>query len=80
MLVGVIDAIPAQQPPALGGRKTLRSRRSAASPRRRNCSTSARERHRRRLELTPMEQINEAFERMEKGDVRYRFVIDMQTL
>jgi uncharacterized zinc-type alcohol dehydrogenase-like protein len=27
-----------------------------------------------------MDQINEAFERMEKSDVRYRFVIDMSTL
>jgi uncharacterized zinc-type alcohol dehydrogenase-like protein len=27
-----------------------------------------------------MDQINEAFERMEKSDVRYRFVIDMRTL
>ena len=31
-------------------------------------------------EMTTMPQINEAFERMEKGDVRYRFVVDMQTL
>jgi D-arabinose 1-dehydrogenase-like Zn-dependent alcohol dehydrogenase len=30
--------------------------------------------------MTSMPQINEAFERMEQGDVRYRFVIDMQTL
>jgi uncharacterized zinc-type alcohol dehydrogenase-like protein len=27
-----------------------------------------------------MDQINEAFERMEKSDVRYRFGIDMRTL
>jgi uncharacterized zinc-type alcohol dehydrogenase-like protein len=27
-----------------------------------------------------MDQINEAFERMEKSDVRYRFVIDMSSL
>jgi alcohol dehydrogenase (NADP+) len=27
-----------------------------------------------------MDQINEAFERMEKSDVRYRFVIDRRTL
>ena len=31
-------------------------------------------------EMTPIQRINEAFERMEKGDVRYRFVIDMQSL
>ena len=31
-------------------------------------------------EMIRMDQINEAFERMEKSDVRYRFVIDMATL
>jgi uncharacterized zinc-type alcohol dehydrogenase-like protein len=31
-------------------------------------------------EMIRMDQINEAFERMEKSDVRYRFVIDMRTL
>lgn len=32
------------------------------------------------IELIRMDQINEAYERMMKGDVRYRFVIDMATL
>ncbi|MVM33863.1 alcohol dehydrogenase catalytic domain-containing protein [Spirosoma sp. HMF4905] len=32
------------------------------------------------IELIDIKNINEAFERMEKGDVRYRFVIDMATL
>ncbi|MEO6613791.1 MAG: NAD(P)-dependent alcohol dehydrogenase [Chitinophagaceae bacterium] len=32
------------------------------------------------IELIPMDKINEAYERMLKGDVRYRFVIDMATL
>jgi uncharacterized zinc-type alcohol dehydrogenase-like protein len=27
-----------------------------------------------------MDQINDAYERMEKADVRYRFVIDMASL
>lgn len=31
-------------------------------------------------EMTPIQQINEAFERMERGDVRYRFVIDLASL
>ena len=31
-------------------------------------------------ETIRMEQINEAFERMERSDVRYRFVIDMALL
>lgn len=32
------------------------------------------------IELIRMDQINEAYERMLKGDVRYRFVIDMSSL
>jgi uncharacterized zinc-type alcohol dehydrogenase-like protein len=32
------------------------------------------------IELIDIKDINEAFDRMEKGDVRYRFVIDMATL
>jgi uncharacterized zinc-type alcohol dehydrogenase-like protein len=32
------------------------------------------------IELIPMQQVNEAYERMLKSDVRYRFVIDMASL
>lgn len=32
------------------------------------------------IELIPMQQINEAYERMLKSDVKYRFVIDIATL
>ena len=32
------------------------------------------------IELIPMQKINEAYDRMVRGDVRYRFVIDMKTL
>lgn len=32
------------------------------------------------VEVIPIDQVNEAYERMLKGDVRYRFVIDMKTL
>ena len=32
------------------------------------------------IEMIRMDQINHAYERMEKADVKYRFVIDMQTL
>ena len=32
------------------------------------------------IEVIRMDEINHAFERMEKADVRYRFVIDMSTL
>jgi len=32
------------------------------------------------IELIPFEKINEAYTRMVKGDVRYRFVLDTKTL
>ena len=32
------------------------------------------------IELIRMDQVNEAYERVLKSDVRYRFVIDMATL
>ena len=32
------------------------------------------------VEVIPIQQVNDAYERMLKGDVRYRFVIDMHTL
>ena len=32
------------------------------------------------IELINVDQINEAFDRLEKGDVHYRFVVDMSSL
>ena len=32
------------------------------------------------IELIRIEQVNDAYERMLKSDVRYRFVIDMESL
>jgi alcohol dehydrogenase (NADP+) len=32
------------------------------------------------IELINVDQVNEAFKRLEKGDVKYRFVIDMASL
>ncbi|HJV21116.1 MAG TPA: NAD(P)-dependent alcohol dehydrogenase [Holophagaceae bacterium] len=32
------------------------------------------------IELIPVQQVNEAYERMMKSDVRYRFVLDLKTL
>jgi uncharacterized zinc-type alcohol dehydrogenase-like protein len=32
------------------------------------------------VEIIPIQKINEAYERMLKGDVRYRFVIDIASL
>ena len=32
------------------------------------------------IELIPIQKINEAYDRMVRGDVRYRFVIDVKSL
>jgi len=32
------------------------------------------------VEIIPIQQINQAYDRMVKGDVRYRFVIDLASL
>jgi uncharacterized zinc-type alcohol dehydrogenase-like protein len=32
------------------------------------------------IELIPIQKINEAYDRMVKGDVKYRFVIDIKSL
>jgi len=32
------------------------------------------------IEMLEMGNINEAYDRMQRGDVKYRFVIDMETL
>jgi alcohol dehydrogenase (NADP+) len=32
------------------------------------------------IELIPIQQINEAYKRLSKSDVKYRFVIDMASL
>ena len=32
------------------------------------------------IEMIPMQQINTAYERMLRSDVKYRFVIDLQSL
>jgi alcohol dehydrogenase (NADP+) len=32
------------------------------------------------IEIIPIQKINEAYDRMVKGDVKYRFVIDMKSL
>ena len=32
------------------------------------------------VEVIPIQQVNEAYDRLVRGDVRYRFVIDMSSL
>jgi uncharacterized zinc-type alcohol dehydrogenase-like protein len=82
VLVGVIDTIPAYSSRLLiGGRKTLSGSAIGGIPETQElldfCAAKGIVAD---CEMTTMPQINAAFERMEQGDVRYRFVVDMQTL
>lgn len=81
VIVGQIGPIPVMNSyPLIGGR-----RRIAGSPTGGLRETQelldlcARKKIHPECELVRMEQINEAFERLERSDVRYRFVIDMST-
>ncbi len=82
VLVGVIDTIPAFSSRLLiGGRKTLSgSAIGGIAETQELLDFCAEKGIVADCEMTTMPAINTAFERMEKGDVRYRFVVDMQTL
>jgi uncharacterized zinc-type alcohol dehydrogenase-like protein len=82
VLVGVIDTIPAFTSRLLiGGRKTLSgSAIGGIAETQELLDFCAQKGIVADCEMTTMPEINTAFERMEKGDVRYRFVVDMQTL
>jgi alcohol dehydrogenase (NADP+) len=82
VLVGVLDTLPAFSSRLLiGGRKTLSgSAIGGIAETQELLDFCAAKGVVADCEMTTMSQINTAFERMEKGDVRYRFVVDMQTL
>jgi alcohol dehydrogenase (NADP+) len=82
VLVGVIDTIPAFTSRLLiGGRKTLSgSAIGGIAETQELLDFCAEKGIVADCEMTTMPEINTAFERMEKGDVRYRFVVDLQTL
>ena len=82
VLVGVIDTIPAFTSRLLiGGRKTLSgSAIGGIAETQELLDFCAQKGIAADCEMTTMPEINTAFERMEQGDVRYRFVVDMQTL
>lgn len=82
VLVGVIDTIPAfTSRLVIGGRKTLSgSAVGGIAETQELLDFCAEKGIAAECELTTIQQINEAFGRMERGDVRYRFVIDMQSL
>jgi uncharacterized zinc-type alcohol dehydrogenase-like protein len=82
VLVGVIDTIPAFSSRLLiGGRKTLSgSAIGGIAETQELLDFCAETGIVADCEMTTMPEINAAFERMEQGDVRYRFVVDMQTI
>ena len=82
VLVGAIDAIPSfHSRLLLGGRKTLSaSAIGGIAETQELLDFCAQKGIVAECEITPMQAINQAFVRMEKGDVRYRFVIDMESL
>ncbi|HET7204166.1 MAG TPA: NAD(P)-dependent alcohol dehydrogenase [Steroidobacteraceae bacterium] len=82
VLVGMVDTIPAfHSRLLLGGRKTLSSSAIGGIAETQELLDFCAARGIvAECEMTPMQRIDEAFHRMEKGDVRYRFVIDMQSL
>ena len=82
VLVGAIDAIPSfHSRLLLAGRKTLSaSAIGGVAETQELLDFCAAHGIVAECEMTPIQRINEAFERMEKGDVRYRFVIDLASL
>jgi alcohol dehydrogenase (NADP+) len=80
VLVGVLDTIPAFTSRLLvGGRKTLSgSAIGGIAETQELLDFCAAKGIVAECEMTTLPGINTAFERMEKGDVRYRFVVDMQ--
>jgi uncharacterized zinc-type alcohol dehydrogenase-like protein len=82
VLVGAIDAIPSfHSRLLLAGRKTLSaSAIGGLAETQELLDFCAQKAVLAECELTPIQAINQAFVRMERGDVRYRFVIDMASL
>ena len=62
---------------AAAGAKQKRTQKALHSP---APSAGAHRFGRRLVEVIPVQKINEAYERMLKGDVKYRFVIDIASL
>jgi uncharacterized zinc-type alcohol dehydrogenase-like protein len=82
VLVGMIDTIPAFRSGLLiGGQKSLSgSAIGGIAETQELLDFCAARGIVADCEMTTIQRINEAFARMEQGDVRYRFVIDMQSL
>jgi len=77
--LGLIDA-PSTAPFLLGRRRVAGSPIGGIAETQEMLDFCARKNILPDCEMLRMEQINEAFERLERADVRYRFVIDMASL
>ena len=82
VLVGQIGAMgqPSSVPLVMGRRRLAGSLIGGIAQTQELLDFCARKNILPECELISIQQINEAFERMERSDVRYRFVIDMATL
>lgn len=77
--VGLVDA-PSTAPMIFGRRRLAGSLIGGIAETQEMLDFCARKNILPECEMIKMDQINEAFARMERSDVRYRFVIDMATL
>lgn len=79
--LGVVGQRPRQPgPPALGRRRIAGSPIGGIEETQELLNFCAKKNVLPDVEMIRMDQINEAFERLERSDVRYRFVIDMASL
>jgi uncharacterized zinc-type alcohol dehydrogenase-like protein len=82
VIVGAVDAVPPFHTGLLmGGRKTLSGSAIGGIAETQELLDFCAEKNiLPECEMIPIQQINHAYERMEKSDVKYRFVIDMASL
>ena len=81
VLVGVPDPTPLHAFPLIGGRRRLAgSMIGGIRETQEMLDFCARHSVVSDIELTPIQKINEAYDRVLASDVRYRFVIDLATL
>jgi uncharacterized zinc-type alcohol dehydrogenase-like protein len=82
VIVGVVDTIPAfHSRLLLGGRRTLTASPIGGLPETQELLDFCAEHDIHPVtETIAIADVNEAYERMERSDVKYRFVIDMSTL
>ena len=81
VLVGMIDMMPELHTGILLGRKVLTgSGIGGLAETQEMLDFCAEKGILPEIEMIPIQQVNEAYDRMEKSDIKYRFVIDMESL